>query len=104
MVEREDAQGIPVQPQSTESQLIIETRKYADQFIPSPLEEAFDAEIQRRFKTALLEPSIDEYDRLVRLSYPVFAGDSFIHDMVCYKEIQNKLRKLYYPIILPLAK
>lgn len=78
MVERVDSQGTPVQPQSSEPQLIIETRKYTDLFIPSPLEEAFDAEIQRRFHTALLEPGVDEYGCLIRVSYPAAIGDSLV--------------------------
>ncbi len=60
-----------------DNHLIVETRK-SDLFPLSPLEEAFDAEIQQRFQTALLGLGLDEYNRLVRVSYPVAAGDSLV--------------------------
>lgn len=64
--------------EASDNHLIVETRRYAEQFPPSALEEAFDAEIQRRFHTALFEPKLDEFNRLVRVSYPVTAGDSLV--------------------------
>ena len=79
MVERKsDSQGPPKQPVNTDAQLIIETRRYIDLFTPSPLEEAFDAEMQRRFHTSLLEPAINNHDYLVRVSYPVITGNSMV--------------------------
>lgn len=61
------------QPNTTlvdsQPRLIVETRKYKDVIMPSPLEEAFDTEIQGRFHTALLEP-VFERNRLRRISYP----------------------------------
>lgn len=54
---------------------------------PSPFEAAFDAEIRTRFGSGLLEPFLDEYGRLIRLSNPVSVNENtvvFQYTMVGY--------------------
>lgn len=46
--------------------------------VPSPLEAAFDIEIQRRFRTALDESLINEGGHIVRTSYAVFVGNKLV--------------------------
>lgn len=61
-----------------EDRLIIETDKYSALFTPSPLETALDAQLQRKFYTALLEPTVNQYGHLVRVSYPIFVNEGLV--------------------------
>jgi len=47
-------------------------------YFPSPLEAAFNAEIRKRFKTSLNQPSINKDSQLVRISRPVVIGNQML--------------------------